>query len=52
MRRPKLEKGNKATPWVPAESEGYTFTDPGFLENGNRMKIYDMYVETHDFIEW
>lgn len=54
MKRPKLEIGSVATPWCPAESEGYVETNHGFvgLQSNGNAKIYDDLVQGYDFIEW
>ena len=52
MRRPKLEIGDKATPWCPCESEGYVESIHGFIETGNMMRVHQNNIETTEFIEW
>ena len=52
MRKPKLELGSKATPWVLSETENYAEWNHGFAEQGDKMKVFQNRIETTNFIEY
>ena len=52
VRHPKLEASSTPTPWVKAASEGYTTTNHGFVETGDKMSVYDGHIETSEIIEY
>ena len=54
MRRPKLEIGDKPTPWVPSSSEGYASSSHGFIQSVSSLNtsIYENFIESINFIEY
>ena len=51
MKQPKLEIGNKMTPFTLSSSEGYMEGNHGLIEKNNSVSIYNNFITAHEFYE-